>query len=338
MQTHDALATRTLRRSGLAFSRVGLGTASIGGLYRACSDADAQAVFQAAHAAGIRYFDTAPFYGFGRAEERLGAFLRTLDDASDCIVSTKVGRLLDPVDAADIPDYGYADPLPFAPRFDYSHDGIARSFEASVKRLGGRSPDIVYVHDIGPYTHGEDDGRHYRDLMDGGMRALDELKRAGDIEAVGFGVNEVAIVERVLGDADLDIVLLAGRYSLLDRSAEASLLPLCEKRSVDIVAGGVFNSGILATGAVAGATFDYLPAGRDIGDKVERLQALCRSAGAPLATAALQFPGRCDLVASTLIGTADIGMLERNLAALGAPVPCDLWPALDAVARAGDVR
>ena len=332
------IAMRNLGRSGLNISSLGLGTASIGGLYQACSDVDARAVFEAAHAAGIRYFDTAPFYGFGRAEERLGAFLQGLDDSADCVVSTKVGRLLDPVDPEDIPDHGYVDPLPNAPRFDYGYDGIHRSFEASVTRLGGRRPDILYVHDVGPYTHGDDDERHYRDLMDGGMRALDALKRAGDVKAVGLGVNEVAIVERVLADADVDIVLLAGRYSLLDRSAEATLLGSCAERQVDLVAGGVFNSGILATGARPGACFDYRPASRAVCDRVERLEAVCARVCVPLATAALQFPGRSDVVASTLIGTADIAMFERNLAAMAASIPADLWPALDAVARAGDDR
>lgn len=329
-------AAATLGRSELSLTRVGLGTASIGGLYQACSDERARGVFEAAHAAGIRYFDTAPFYGFGRAEERLGAFLRSLSRDADCVVSTKVGRLLEPVDPENIPDHGYVDPLPRAPRFDYGHDGILKSFEASVTRLGGRRPDILYVHDIGPYTHGADDGRHYRDLMGGGLRALEALKRAGDVKAIGLGVNEIAIVERVLADADLDIVLLAGRYSLLDRSAEAALLAKCAERRVDIVVGGVFNSGILATGAVPGAFFDYRPAHRGIIDRVERLDAVCRRVGVPLATAALQFPGRCPTVVSTLIGTADISMLQRNLAALAASVPADLWPALDAVARADD--
>ena len=328
------IAIRHLSRSGLGISSLGLGTASIGGLYQACSDVAARGVFEAAHAAGIRYFDTAPFYGFGRAEERLGAFLQSLDGSDDCVVSTKVGRLLDPVVPADVPDHNYVDPLPNAPRFDYGYDGIHRSFEASVARLGGRRPDILYVHDIGPYTHGEDNERHYRDLMDGGMRALDALKRAGDVKAVGLGVNEVAIVERVLADGDLDIVLLAGRYSLLDRNAEAALLASCAERQVDIVAGGVFNSGILATGVRPGACFDYHPASRAVCDRVERLEAVCKRVDVPLATAALQFPGRCGIVVSTLIGTADIAMLDRNLTAMATTIPADLWPALDAVARA----
>ena len=223
---------------------------------------------------------------------------------------------------------------PTPPRFDYSRDGILKSFEASVDRLGGHRPDILYIHDIGPYTHGSEDGRHYRDLMEGGLRALDELKRAGDVRAVGLGVNEVAIVERILADADIDIVLLAGRYSLLDRSAEPTLLALCDARGVDIVVGGVFNSGILATGARPGAHFDYGPASQEICDRVDRLEAVCRRAGVPLATAALQFPGRCDGVAATLIGTADPAQLRRNLAAMAVTIPDDLWPALDAVARA----
>ncbi|MEX6505928.1 aldo/keto reductase [Jiella sp. M17.18] len=328
-----AVATTVLKRSGLAITTVGLGTASIGGLYRACTDEDAAAVFEAAHEAGIRYFDTAPFYGFGRAEQRLGAFLSSLGDTPDCVVSTKVGRVLEPVDPADIPDHGYVDPLPNAPHFDYSRDGILRSYESSLARLNGRRPDILYVHDIGTYTHGAENARHYRDLMEGGLAALAELKAAGDVKAIGLGVNEVAICEKVLADADIDIILLAGRYSLLDRSAEPRLLGLCREREVAIVAGGVFNSGILATGARPGANFDYGPASPEILDRVERLQAVCRAEGVDLPVAAMQFPGRCDVVASTLIGTAELPLLAKNLAALATPVPPTLWPAADAVAR-----
>ena len=223
---------------------------------------------QAAWDSGIRYFDVAPWYGFGLGERRVGDFLREQPDDS-YVLSTKVGRLMHPVPTDKVPNYGYIDPLPFDATYDYSYDGIMRSVEFSYARLGLNRIDILYVHDIGSYTHGRALNEHYLgQLLGSGLKALEELKSSGTIKAYGLGVNEVPVCLDVMHAADIDCILMAGRYTLLDRSAVAELLPLCEKKGTSLVVGGVFNSGILATGPVPGAHFDYLPATPQILAKV----------------------------------------------------------------------
>jgi D-threo-aldose 1-dehydrogenase len=304
---------RRIGQTELETTEIGLGGASVGGLYRSCPREVAMETLQSAWDAGIRYFDTAPFYGSGLSERRFGDFLR--DKPRDSFVlSTKVGRLLRPVPEAEVPDHGYVDPLPFAVDYDYSYDGIMRSVDFSYARLGLNRVDILFVHDIGVYTHGVEKTKlHFRQLMDSGLKALDELKSAGDIAAYGLGVNEVQICLDVMRQARLDCILLAGRYSLLDRSAEPELLALCEKRKTSLVIGGVFNSGILATGPVAGANFDYGPASPDILARVAGMQRLAEARGVPLAAAALAFPLRNPVVATMLLGTASPATLKRNL-------------------------
>ncbi|TJW78195.1 MAG: aldo/keto reductase, partial [Mesorhizobium sp.] len=270
---------------------------------------------------GLRYFDTAPFYGFGLSERRTGDFLRE-KPRSSYVLSTKVGRLLRPVPQDQVPDHSYVDPLPFALDYDYSYDGIMRSVDFSYARLGLNRIDILFVHDIGTYTHGVEATKiHFRQLMEGGLKALEELKSSGTISAYGLGVNEVRICLDVLRRAPLDCILLASRYSLLDRSAEAELLPLCRERKTSLIIGGVFNSGILATGPVHGAHFDYLPASKDILDRVGAMERIAGEGGYPLAAAAFQFPLHEPVVASVLTGTAKPANLTRNLELLDVEVP-----------------
>ncbi|MBN9000003.1 MAG: aldo/keto reductase, partial [Rhizobiales bacterium] len=217
------IGTRTIGRTDLEVTTISFGCAGIGNLYRAVSRDDAEATLAMAWDAGIRYFDTAPRYGHGLAERRLGDFLRDKPDGS-YVVSTKVGRLQRPVPESEVPDYGFVDPLPFRADYDYSYDGVMRSLEDSLQRLGLNKVEILFVHDIGVLTHGaEENARHFRDLMDGGMKALDELKRDGVIKAFGLGVNEVQICLDTMVRTPIDCILLAGRYTLLDRSAEAEL-------------------------------------------------------------------------------------------------------------------
>ncbi|TIT24698.1 MAG: aldo/keto reductase, partial [Mesorhizobium sp.] len=265
-------------------------------------------------------FDTAPFYGFGLSERRTGDFLRQ-KPRSSYVLSTKVGRLFRPVPADQVPDHSYVDPLPFALDYDYSYDGIMRSVEFSYARLGLNRIDILFVHDIGTYTHGVEQTKlHFRQFMDGGLKALEELKSSGTISAYGLGVNEVRICLDVLSRAPLDCILLASRYSLLDRSAEAELLPLCRRRQTSLIIGGVFNSGILATGPVHGAHFDYQPASKDILDRVGAMERIAADGGYPLAAAAFQFPLHEPVVASVLTGTAKPANLTRNLELLDVEV------------------
>lgn len=312
---------RRIGDTTLEVTEISFGGAAIGGLYRTCPRETAMETLQGAWSAGLRYFDTAPFYGFGLSERRTGDFLR--DKPLDSyVLSTKVGRLLRPVPDDQVPDHSYVEPLPFAVDYDYSYDGIMRSVEFSYARLGLNRIDILFVHDIGVYTHGVETTRlHFRQLMDSGLKALEALKSSGTIAAYGLGVNEVRICLDVLARAPLDCILLAGRYSLLDRSAEAELLPLCRKRGTSLVIGGVFNSGILATGSVPGANFDYSPASEDVLSRVGSMEEIARQGGYPLAAAALQFPLHEPAVATVLIGTAKPASLSRNIDLLSVDVP-----------------
>ncbi len=312
---------RRVGNTAFEVTEVSFGGAAIGGLYRACPREAAMETLQTAWDLGLRYFDTAPFYGFGLSERRFGDFLR-YKPRSSYVLSTKVGRLFRPVPEDQVPDHSYVDPLPFALDYDYSYDGIMRSVDFSYARLGLNRIDILFVHDIGVYTHGVEKTKlHFRQLMDGGLKALEELKSSGTISAYGLGVNEVRICLDVMRRAPLDCILLASRYSLLDRSAEAELLPLCREQRTSLIVGGVFNSGILATGPTTGAHFDYLPASEDILDRVTAMEKIAAEGGYPLPAAAFQFPLRDPVVASVLTGTAKPTNLSRNLELLDIQVP-----------------
>ena len=319
---------RPLGTTGLTLSTFSFGAAGIGNLYREVSRGDAMATLEAAWEAGIRYFDTAPHYGHGLSERRLGDFLRDKPKGS-YVLSSKVGRLLKPVPEDAIPDHGFVRPLPFAQVHDYSYDGIMRSYEDSLARLGLNGIDILYIHDLEATTLGAEYDRHFADFVEGGARALDELKAAGAIGAIGLGVNEVPACLNLLARVQLDVILLAGRYTLLDRSAEPELLARCEQTGTRLVIGGVFNSGILAVGARQGATFNYVEASPDIMEKVQAMEEVARSAGTTLAAAALHFPLRSPLVASVLIGTAKPSSLLRNVELFDQRIPDATWAAFD---------
>ncbi|WP_426125696.1 aldo/keto reductase [Pararhizobium sp. PWRC1-1] len=307
------MQTRKIGQTDLSVTEYSFGTAPLGGMYRACPREAAMETLEAAWTAGLRFMDTAPWYGFGLAERRVGDFLRDKPKGS-YVLSTKVGRLQRPVADDEVPSYGFVDPLPFDTDYDYSYDGIMRSVEFSYARLGLNRIDILFVHDIGVYTHGAERNAVYlRQLLDGGLKALDQLKSSGAIAAYGLGVNEVPVCLDVMAKADIDCILLAGRYTLLDRTATAELLPLCEKKKTSLVVGGVFNSGILATGPVEGAHFDYMPATPDVLDKVRAMETIARSQGLPLAAPAIQFPLQSPAVASVLLGTAKPSSLTRNM-------------------------
>ena len=323
------MKTRTIGGTGLAVTEFSFGTAALGGLYRACPRDMAMETLGVAWDEAIRYFDTAPWYGFGLAERRTGDFLRD-KPAKDYVLSTKVGRVMVPVADDKVPSYGYVDPLPFDVVYDYSYDGMMRSVELSYARLGLNRIDILYVHDIGVYTHGaERNAVHFRALMDSGMRALEELKSSGTIRAYGLGFNEVPVCLDVLRRTAIDCILLAGRYTLLDRSAVAELLPLCAERNTSLVVGGAFNSGILATGPVDGAHFDYAPATEEVRRKVAAMEEISKDMGLPLAGAALNFPLSHPAVASVLVGTAKPASLKRNMELTRLDVPPETYAAFD---------
>jgi D-threo-aldose 1-dehydrogenase len=266
----------------IELGRLGLGTAPIGGLYAAVDDETAQAVVERAWELGLRYFDTAPRYGAGLAERRLGAALRG-KPRGEFAVSTKVGRLLRPGRS----DWHGAPPL--VDEFDFSRDAALRSLEESLGRLGLDRVDVAFVHD-------PDD--HFEEALAGSFRALRELREQGVVRAIGVGANGTAVLCRFAREADPDCFLVAGRYTALDRSAAGELLPLCEERNVAVIAGGVFNSGVLA----GGDTFDYETAPGEIVARVEELSETCARHGVPLPAAAVQFPLRHPAVVTVLVG------------------------------------
>lgn len=294
------------------------GCAAIAGLYAPLPEAEARDTLEAAWQAGLRRYDTAPFYGLGLSERRVGDFLRDKPPGSFTL-STKVGRLLRPLgrDVASEPGR-----MRFDVVYDYSRDGILRSVEASHARLGLDTLDILYIHDIGRFAHppAEND-RHMRALLGSGLRALMDLKAEGVIRGWGLGVNEAEVCLQVMDHATPDEILLAGRYTLLDRTAEAHLLPRCVGQGVRLVIGGVFNSGILATGPVSGAHFDYAPASTGILGRVAAMAEVTARHGLTLAEAALNYPAGHPAVSHVLIGTGRRSSLQRNLAQFGTPLP-----------------
>jgi D-threo-aldose 1-dehydrogenase len=317
-QEKPMIDNRPIPSANLQLTSVSFGTSAIGNLYQEISDDAADEVLVNAWEHGIRYFDTAPHYGRGLAEVRLGRFLKS-KDRSSFTVSTKVGRVLRPGPARSEAD-GFINPLPFDRHYDYSAAGFEESLQGSRERLGVDKIDLVYVHDIGERTHGTDNASHLQDLMDTGLPYLASLKSEGKIGGFGLGVNENEICIDILREHALDVILLAGRWTLLDRSAEDRLVSLCRERGTSLVLGGVFNSGILATGPVEGAHFDYKIAGPDILAKVTDLKKASEERALSLATAALQFAHSRKCVASVLIGTAKSKSLTRNLSALKEPI------------------
>ncbi len=302
-------------------SPLGFGAAEIGNLGRRLSEADAQAVLAAAWAAGFRMFDTAPGYGAGLSELRLGAFLR--DQPRDAyVLSTKVGRTCE---AGEAPP-GFAAPLPFAERFGYGYDAVMRSFEQSTLRLGITRFDLLLVHDLDRRNHGAAFEAHYREALDGGMRALVELRRAGDVRSVGVAVNEGDVGARMIADGDFDVALLASRYTLLEQGALAEFLPATQARGLPVLAGGVFNSGILA----AGPTYDYRPADTDILARVGALRTLCERHHVRLAAAALQFVRAHPAIGPVLIGMSRPDRAADSLALLDEAIPSGFWAELRA--------
>lgn len=325
-----ALARRELGRTGLEVSVLGFGGAGIGNLYRELPDDDALAAVQESYASGVRYFDTAPFYGFGLSELRVGA---ALDGAQPPpVISTKVGRRLVPTGPQDARAgrEGYFSPRPFAPVFDYGYDAVMRSHAESLERLRVPRVDILLCHDIGRLTHGEAHAARITEFLQGGYRALRELRESGAVRAIGLGVNEPEVCVELLGKCELDCILLAGRYTLLEQPALAELLPLCERQRVSIICGGPFNSGILAAGSRAGAQahYNYAAPPAAVLERVRQLEALCTEHAVPLQAAALQFPLAHPAIATVIAGCVN-GAEARNIGKMFShSIPATFWRAL----------
>jgi D-threo-aldose 1-dehydrogenase len=317
---------RRIGRSSVEVTVLGLGTATLGGRRVPVDRREAEAIVRAAWDAGVRYVDAAPYYGSGQAERAVGDALRG-ERRQDWVLSTKVGRLLRPrSDLIATADNFY--PLPFEAVFDYSYDGVMRSFEDSLQRLGLARIDILYVHDIGAMTHGEEaHPRLMRTLREGGYRALEELRRAGDVKAIGIGVNEREVLLEALEWGEWDAFLLAGRYTLLEQAPLDDLLPQCLARGVSIVVGGPLNSGILA----GRNTWNYQPAPLQIVSRAEAIRTICERHGVPLAAAALQFPLAHKAVAAIIPGPRNVAEFEENLQLFRQPIPPQLWADLRAL-------
>jgi D-threo-aldose 1-dehydrogenase len=318
-----------LGRTNVQVPRIGFGGAPLGNLFARVAEDDARAALAAAYDAGLRYFDTAPLYGHGLSETRMGETLSQRPRDS-FVLSTKTGRLLHRVAGNKIDGDGYVEMPPYEAVYDYSYDGTMRSVEQSLERLKLDRIDILYIHDIDVWTHGAEQPRRYREAIGGAFPALDRLRSEGTVGAIGVGVNEWQVTERCARDADFDCFLLAGRYTLLEQEALASFLPLCVGRKIGIVIGGAYNSGILATGAVEGAVYNYKPAPPEILKRVSRIEAVCRRHNVPLAAAALQFPLHHPAVVSVIPGARTQGEVQSNLTLLATAIPDALWRDLKA--------
>jgi D-threo-aldose 1-dehydrogenase len=321
-------------RSGasLAFTELGLGTAGLGNLYRAVDEDTARVTLDAAWAAGIRYFDTAPLYGLGLAETRLNPFLRGKPRES-YVLSTKIGRLLQPCPPEQRTGIGKFFETPSRREvFDYSYNGVMRSLEFSLERLGVDSIDVLYVHDVDIFTHGSKEASDARinELMGSGYAALDKLRREGVVKAIGAGVNEWQVAEALARTGEFDLFLLAGRYTLLEQAALTSFLPYCVDKKIGVVIGGPFNSGILATGARAGAFYNYDTAPAAVLDRVARIDRLCAAYRVRLAEAALRFPLGHPAILSVVPGGQAAHEVTRNVDALATTIPAALWDDLKA--------
>ena len=313
---------RTVGQTKLEIDILGLGGAPLGGNFVNLGYAQAEELIQAAKNMGIGYFDTAPWYGFGRSERVMGDVLR----GSEYILSDKVGRLLAPGPVKNPADFGMVDPLPFNVVYDYSYDGIMRAYEDNLQRLGLDRIDILLVHDIGEFQHGKDHVKHFKDLESGGYRAMDELRNAGLIKAIGLGVNENKVCLDALAIGDWDVFLLAGRYTLLEQTAIGTLFPACRKAGTSIICGGPFNSGVL----VGRDTWNYSKAPKEVIDKAHKLSIVADDFGIPLAAAALQFPLGDEIVCSVIPGPRDKGELDQIVAWFKTPIPAEFWSTLKA--------
>ena len=317
-----------LGNGGLTFTELGFGTAPLGNLYKAISDGEARATLDAAWEGGVRYFDTAPLYGLGLSETRLNPFLR--DKPRDSyILSTKVGRLIEYCSPEHRAGVGKWFNVPQRrENFDYTYDGVMRSFEHSFSRLGVDQIDILYVHDLCAFSHGSkaaSDMRVKEFFAGRGYEAMISLRDQGMIKAIGGGVNEWEVCQNLAERGDFDLFLLAGRYTLLEQKALDSFLPLCEARGIGIITGGPYNSGILATGAKPGSFYNYDPAPQGIIDRVNAIEVVCSDHNVRMVDAAFQFPLLHPAHVAVIPGGQGVDEMAGNLQAAHADIPTELW-------------
>jgi D-threo-aldose 1-dehydrogenase len=318
---------RPFGRVDVEVTTLGLGTVAISNLFRSVPEAEAEEVITVAWDTGIRFFDTAPLYGHGLGELRLGHALRHRR-RDDFVLATKVGRLLRPRPRESIDFGAWVDVPPFELAYDYSYDGTMRAFEDSLQRLALERMDICFIHDIDVFTRGAEQPEVFKQAMDGCFKALARLRDERALKAIGVGVNEWQVCQEALSQRDFDCFLLAGRYSLLEQNALESFLPLCIERGVSVVIGGGFNSGILATGAVEGARHNYGPAPPEIMDRVRAIETVCREFGVPLQAAAMQFVVAHPAIASLVVGARSPQQIKQSIGWFDTAIPAGLWSEL----------
>jgi D-threo-aldose 1-dehydrogenase len=327
--SYDPSGRRRVGKTALQVSQLGFGTGPFGNIFEKADDGETRAAVTAALDGGITYFDSAPFYGHGLSEHRLGEALRG-HERLRAVISTKVGRLLKPTRAAVTTPGPFAGILPFEITFDYSYDGAMRSLEDSLQRMGTSHIDIAIIHDVTAKWRGEQFETTYRQAVDGAYKALEKLRSEGVISAIGVGVNEVETLERFAMDADFDCFMLAGRYTLLDTTALPGLLPTCVRKSISVLLAAPFHSGILVTGAKPGAKFWYADAPPDVLDRVARMERVCAAHGVSLQAAAIQFPLAHPAMGSIAAGYRNPSEVAHALAACRARIPADFWAQMKA--------
>jgi D-threo-aldose 1-dehydrogenase len=321
---------RRLGRTSLQVSVLGFGGNALGNLYAVVDEAGARDTVVAAHQTGVTYFDTAPMYGHGLSERRMGDALRALP-RNEVVLSTKVGRLLVPYGRVPPPRPSVAEgglftgELPFLPTFDFSYDATMRSFEDSLQRLGMNRVDVLLIHDCDAWSQGDRYPQALREVERGALRALERLKAAGAIGAFGAGVNQAEACERLMELGAFDCFMLAGRYTLLEQGALDTFLPRCTREGVSVIVAAPYNSGILVTGAVPGARYNYVPAPPDVLARVAKIEAVARAHQVPLAAAALQFVLGHPAVASVIPGGRSRAEAEQNARWASAPIPGSFW-------------
>lgn len=323
----DLKTRRRVGQTSLEIPVLGLGTCPLGGVYSAIDEATARQTYEKTWELGIRFFDTAPWYGLGQAEHRTGRALYDLKRA-DYVLTTKVGRVLRaPRDRETFQPPNWSGALQFESRHAFTYDAIMRSYEDSLQRLGINRVDALYIHDLdGGYFKTEDElNSRLRELEDGGFRALDELKRTGEVKAIGAGINERGMINRFLDRFDLDVFLVASRYTLLEQEIYFDEIIRAGQRGASVVVGGVFNSGVLATGVVDGAKYEYGAVSANIADRVGRMSEVARAHQVALPAAALQFPLAAPQVASVVFGAVSVAEIEANVHHFTTSIPDGFW-------------
>jgi len=328
----DPFARRQLGRTGVAIGQLGFGGAPLGDLYQRLSEDAAQGTLEEAYRLGLRFFDTSPWYGHGLSEHRLGRFLRRQPRES-FVLSTKVGRVYTaPADLDGVDTSPWVGGLPFVLRFDYTYDGVLRSYEDSLQRLGLNRVDLLLIHDLDSLYHRTEAAVEacFRQLDEGGWKALAELKSSGMIRGIGAGINQMGMIPRFLDRFAVDFFLVAMPYTLLDQEALHDEFPRCVERGASIVIGAPFASGILATGPVENAKYNYAPAPAEVVDTVRRIEAVCRRHGVPLPAAALQFPLGHPSVVAVIPGAVSPEQVAANVRMMRVAIPAELWEELRA--------